>query len=130
MNRSSFFVDDAATAALQTRVPLANVVSGMFGGASCAPGIGIATENPGLDESQPNWTLLDQFGNARDDQRGQHIGGPGISAPSQSDGMEQTLPAATVRLYDNTTQTGDGGMTFPAPGAELVDLAVGWVESA
>ena len=123
---SSFFVDDASVTALDTRVPNANTNSGMFVGASNSPGIGISTENPGLDESLPSWTLLDQFDNARNAQRGQLLGGAGISDPGTSSGTAGTAPAATIRLYDNTTQDGTGEMTLPADGASLVDLAVGW----
>lgn len=132
----SFFTDDAATTALSTRVPDAIVNSGVFGGGSNAPGLGISTENPGLDESLPSWTLLDQFGNARNGQRGQHIGGPGISSPGESDGDEGTLPAASIRVYDPASlptyaekladPTLDGELTFPAENAVLVDLATGW----
>ena len=41
-------------------------------GGSCAPGIGIATANGECKLS--DWTVLDQFGNARDPQNSQHIG--------------------------------------------------------
>ncbi len=123
---STFFVDDEAVTALIARVPAAIGNSGMFGGASNSPGIGISTENPNLEESLPSWTLQDQFGNARNAQRGQHIGGAGISDPGTSSGTSGTLPAATIRLYDNATQDGSGTITLPADGASLVDLAVGW----
>ena len=43
----NFFIDDASVAALEIRVPLALFNSGMFAGASNAPGIGISSENPG-----------------------------------------------------------------------------------
>ena len=84
------FVDDAAVSALGVRVPDASVGTGMSAGASNAPGIGISTENPGLEESllpatdgsglsaTGPWTLLDQHGNARAGQIGQLLGGPGI----------------------------------------------------
>jgi len=127
---SSFFVDDAAVTALDTRVPNANTNSGMLGGASNSPGIGISTENPNLEQSLPNWTLLDQFGNVRNAQRGQCLGGAGISDAGTSSGTEGTLPAATIRLYDNTAQDGTGTITLPAEGAALVDLAVGWAAGA
>lgn len=138
----SFFVDDAAVTAMETRVPDAVANSGMFGGASNSPGIGISTENPGLEESLPNWTLLDQHGNARDDQIGQLIGGDGITEAADwpgSGGTEGTLPEASIRLMDAADlptyaekladPNVDGELTLPAFGAELVDLAVGWVES-
>lgn len=146
----SFFVDDAAVTAMTTRVPGATTFnSGVFGGASNSPGIGISTTNPGLEESLPNWTLLDQHGNARNDQIGQLVGGTGITAaadyPSSggitvapSTGMG-TAPGASIRLMDAADlptyaekladPNVDGNLTLPAFGAELVDLAVGWVES-
>jgi len=127
---SSFFVDDAAVTALDARVPNATYNSGMFGGASNSPGIGISTENPNLEQSLPNWTLLDQHGNARVNQIGQLIGGAGISDPGTSSGTEGTAPDATIRLYDNTTQDGTGAMSLPASGAALTDLAVGWAAGA
>lgn len=135
----SFFVDDAAVTALDARVPDAITNSGMFAGASNAPGIGISTENPNLEESLPSWTLLDQFGNARDDQRSQCIGGPGITLTTDwpgSGGQEGTLPAATIRLVaaaDLPTYAEkladpnvDGSLTLPAEGANLLALADGW----
>ncbi|MCP3871255.1 MAG: hypothetical protein GY703_24780 [Gammaproteobacteria bacterium] len=136
----SFFVDDAAVTAMTTRVPDAVFNSGVFAGASNAPGIGISTENPELSESLPNWTLEDQFGNARAAQRSQCIGGPGISSPSESDGQEGTLPAATIRLVSNSQlpdaaekeadSNVDGALAFPLLGANLTDLSTGWEEGA
>ena len=138
----SFFVDDAAVTALDTRVPNATANSGMFAGASNSPGIGISTETTGLEESLPNWTLLDQAGNARSSQRGQLIGGDGITEASDwpgSGGTEGTLPAATIRLMPVASLPTyaeklanpdvDGKLTLPAQGATLLDLAVGWVPS-
>ena len=124
--QASFFIDDAALTALSLRVPDAVNNSGMTYGASCAPGIGIATENPGLAESLPNWTLLDQFGNARVNQRSQHIGGAGISAPGTSSGDPVTDPGASIRLAPQADMTGNGALAFPKFGAELSDLATGW----
>ena len=134
----SFFVDDASVTALDARVPDAEVNSGMFAGASNSPGIGISTENPGLGESLPNWTLLDQFGNARVNQRSQCIGGPGISSPSESDGQEGTLPAAVATFIDvdalpTNAEKADGTYLdgqipalAPTPGCALNSLATGW----
>ncbi len=136
----SFFVDDASVTAMTARVPDAIFNSGAFAGGSNAPGIGISTENAGLAESLPNWTLLDQFGNARAAQRSQCIGGPGISSPSESNGQEGTLPAATIRLVSSddlstaaekaANPNVDGSLAFPLLGANLTDLAAGWVEGA
>lgn len=123
------FVDDAAVAALQARVPNANVNSGMFG-SNCGNGIGISTENPDLSESLPSWTLLDQHGNARVNQIGQLIGGLGISNAGTSSGAAGTLPEATIRLQDQDDLDGTGELSFPAPGAELSSLATGWEAGA
>jgi len=75
----SFFVDDPAVTFRQAEETNPDTLwnSGMFAGASNSPGIGISTENPNLEEQLPNWTLLDQFGNARESQIGQCIGGTG-----------------------------------------------------
>lgn len=119
------FVDDAAVAALQARVPNAVVNSGMFG-SNCGNGIGIGTDTTGLAESLPNWTLLDQHGNARVGQIGQLIGGAGISDAGTSSGTSGTAPAATIRLQDQDQLDGTGTLSFPAPNAELNALATGW----
>ena len=128
--QASFFIDDTGLAALAARVPAAIVNSGMMYGSSNAPGIGISTENPELGESLPSWTLLDQFGNARVNQRSQHIGGSGVSDAGTSSGQEGTLPAATLRLADQADMTGDGALAFPKFGAALNSLAVGWEAGA
>lgn len=137
----NFFIDDASVAALEIRVPLALFNSGMFAGASNAPGIGISSENPGLDESLPNWTLLDQFGNARVNQRSQCIGGPGITLTSDwpgSGGQEGTLPAAVATFIDpvdlptydeklaDSNVDGQIPTLAPTPGCALNSLAAGW----
>ena len=97
---------------------------------SNAPGIGISTTNPGLAEQLPNWTLLDQHGDARSSQISQHLGGPAISDAGTSSGLEGTLPDAIVRLVDTDTLDGTGELTFPALGADLTSLATGWEEGA
>ena len=149
----SVFVDDAAATALTTRVPDAIVNSGLFGGASNSPGIGISTENPDLQEAlfeatdgsgdlvTGSWTLLDQFGDVRA-QIGQLIGGTGITDVADypsSGGTEGTLPEATIRLIDPANlptyaekladPSVDGSLGFPAPNATLVTLEDGWQEA-
>ena len=128
--QASFFIDDTGLAALAARVPNAINNSGMTYGGSCACGIGISTEQPNLEQSLPNWTLIDQFGNARANQRSQHIGGSGISAAGTSSGQEGTLPAATIRLADQADMAGGGALSFPKLGAALNALATGWEEGA
>lgn len=138
----SLFVDDVSVTAMTTRVPDAVFNSGVFAGASNSPGIGISTENPGLEESLPNWTLLDQHGNARESQIGQLIGGDGITEASDwpgSGGVEGTLPDAIIRLIDpadlptaaekEADSNVDGQVSLPANGATLSVLADGWVEA-
>jgi hypothetical protein len=154
----SFFIDDAAVSALETRVPDASVDSGAFGGSCNGAGIGTLTTN--LEQSLPNWTLEDQFENPRTSQIGQLIGGNGIvprtgnvattwdktqvlytlQGAVSSGGTEGTLPDSTIRLYDGddlptraekeANPDLDGQLTLPASSASLVDLAIGWVEGA
>jgi len=127
------FIDDAAVTALGVRVPAASVDTGMNRGASNAPGIGISDDNPGLDESLPSWTLLDQFGDPRNAQVSQCIGGPGISAAGTSEGQEGKLPEAVTRFCTNPDNV-DGQPDNDAPivmgeGCDLLDLAVGWEDA-
>ena len=138
----SFFFDGDAGTALVARFtgqakPLPNFNSGMFAGASNAPGIGISTEQTNLAESDPSWTLLDQAGNARDPQIGQVLGGSGIGS-----GSSGTLPDNYIRLYaasDLPTAAEkaagtklDGQLPIDGttdPDAALVSLATGWAEA-
>jgi hypothetical protein len=140
MNKPNSFKDDAAVAALVIRVPAAQVGTGMdFGSNQC--GVGIATDNAGLDESLPSWTLLDQGEFANDfvprirvNQRSQCIGGPGISAAGTSDGQEGSLPAAVASLFINPIniegQPNPVGIPTVEGGAALADLALGWAVGA
>ena len=129
----TFFMDDVAQTAMEARVPAVVADTGMTFGASNAPGIGISTENPGLAESLPNWTLLDQHGDARVAQISQCIGGPGISAAGTSAGQEGTLPDAVVRFGANPDNVNgqpdnDDPITV-GNGADLVALATGWEDA-
>jgi len=120
------FVDDAAVTARTAEVPDADWNSGMLGAGNNGVGIG---PQAGLEESLPNWTLLDQFGNARNGQIGQYIGGPGYTDVADwpgSGGDEGTLPDSTIRVQDNEAMDGSGSLSFPAPNAVLTDLAAGW----
>lgn len=132
-NLPNAFIDDAAVIALAARVPAASTDTGLAYGGSNAPGIGIATDNTGLAESLPNWTLLDQAGNARDAQISQCIGGPGISAAGTSAGSAGTLPDSTIRLWvnpDNVNGQPDNNAPPVADNsAVLLDLAVGWTSA-
>ena len=139
----SFFKDDTAVSAMETRVPDAVSNSGVEAGGSNAPGIGISTENPGLDESLPNWTLENQFGQPRNPQTSQHIGGSGITQTSDwpgSGGAEGIEPEAPIRLatedslptYSEKLADGevDGAVQGATPNASLSDLADGWESAA
>jgi hypothetical protein len=121
------FVDDAALTAREAEVPGAVWNSGMLGGGGAGPGIGIGPQTD-LDESLPNWTLLDQFGNARNAQIGQNIGGSGYSDPGTSSGDEGIAPESTIRVQENETTDGSGALSLPAQGCSLITLAAGWVE--
>ena len=142
VSERSVFVDDTTLAAREAEVTDAEWNSGMLGGGG-GMGIGISTMNPGLDESLPNWTLEDQFGNERNFQRSQYIGGSGYTDPADypsSGGDEGTLPDSTIRLQDEDDlptnaekEAGtrlDGSLVLPADGAALVDLDTGWEGAA
>ena len=117
------FIDDVAVGIRSGEVPDAAFNNGMNLGGSNACGVGIGTENPNLEESLPNWTLLDQHGNPRTTQISQHIGGSGLG-----DGSSGTAPDAITRFYA-VSANGDGSGVYTA-NPSLVDLAVGWVEGA
>lgn len=83
LNLATYYLsDNAANTVRQPEVPLADFEGGMNRGGSCAPGLGINTGNvnPKLDD----WTVLDQDGNARAPQNGQHLGGSGLGDGDQS----------------------------------------------
>ena len=70
------------------------------------PGIGIASDNPNLEQQLPNWTLLDQAGNVRTPQKAGAIG---------QDQDSENIPYIV------------NGDEFTTEGfALLADLAVGW----
>ena len=130
-NLANAFYDVVAIAAGEIRNTTASWTTGCNLGGSCAPGIGIATDNTNLEESLPNWTLLDQFGNVRDAQIGQLIGGPGIRDAVTSSGQEGTLPDSTIRLFtnpDNVNGQPDNDAAAVAAGSAILRvLADGWL---
>ena len=116
-NKTATFNQSAAVTARQAEVPNARWYTGGQWAAACACGLGIGTDNPGLDESLPNWTLLDQAGAARNPQKSQSIGGSGLGDGDQSTAnMSITVPTGTE---GGQTQTGT---------PQLLSLANGWVE--
>jgi len=108
----------AALTARAPQVPAASFVNGLNTAAMAT--VGIATDNPGLSESLPSWTLLDQFGVARTPQKTQCIGGSGLGLGTQGRTTEYPIITATA------SASGDGTVTATGT-AQLADLAVGWV---
>lgn len=95
--------------------------------ASNSPGIGIANAGDvstiNLDQSLPNWTLLDQDGDPRTPQVGQYIGGSGLGAGVAGKG---TVGITVSNSLGNKGFIGPS----PTPFATLADLAVGWTAVA
>ena len=118
------FIDTVAVSARGGEVPAASFGDGMNLGGSNAPGIGINMLAGAVVGTPEQFTLLDQFSNARVGQISQHIGGPGISDPGTSSGQEGTLPDAVIRTGTNSA-AGDGAIT-PTGNANLNSLALGW----
>ena len=121
-NQPTSFIDATSVTAREAEVPLAAFDNGMNLGGSNAPGLGIATageiQTQDLDESLPNWTLLDQDEDAREPQVSQHIGGDGLD-----DGV---AGKGTVAIDVNVNDAaGDGSATIDGV-ATLADLSVGW----
>ena len=121
-NQPTSFLDATSVTAREAEVPLAAFDNGMNLGGSNAPGLGIATageiQTQDLDESLPNWTLLDQDEDAREPQVSQHIGGDGLD-----DGV---AGKGTVAIDVNVNDAaGDGSATIDGV-ATLADLSVGW----
>jgi hypothetical protein len=135
--KPTFFIDDAATAARGAEVPGATFNSGCYGGASNSPGIGINVDGGAIVDEPQQFTVLDQFGNARQAQIGQCIGGSGFvdrvtqsgsDAWPLSGGDEGTAPDSTIRVVADSSAESGGVITLPAEGAWLTDAATGWVE--
>ena len=132
------FVDDAAVAfrtAEETNDD-ANWQNGMNAVASNAPGIGINQGGGAVVGTPEQFTLLDQFGNAREAQISQVLGGLGfvdrdtVPWPS-SGGVEGTLPDGVIRFGPQDAQypDGSGEITF-AGNSTLSVLATGWTIQA
>lgn len=118
MNKPTAYLDVVAVAARALELPDADFTNGMTWGGSCAPGVGIATDNPNLEESLPSWTLLDQNEDARAPQVGQAIGGSAIDGGTTDPAL---LP---VKVLANSVE-GDGDAMIDGL-ATLTTLAAGW----
>ena len=123
MANPTFFIEDASVTAREAEVPLASFDNGC-NLAGAGPGIGINALGGAVVGTPEQFTLLDQFGNARVGQLGQHIGGPGYSAAGTSNGQEGTLPDGVIRT-GTVSLTGDGVVTITG-NMNLNTLALGW----
>ena len=117
MNEPTGYINDVDLSFRSSEVPLASWTTGMTYGASNAPGIGVATGNPGLAQSLPNWTLLDQDSAARTPQVSQILGGGGYA---------RTEGKGTTAIDVFVNGSGDGSATSTQE-ANLVTLSAGWV---
>ena len=119
------FIDDAALAAREIEfLPRTCFRGGANLAGSNACGIGIGIDAGRVVGTPAQFTLLDQFGNARNAQISQHIGGLGYSEKGTSSGTSGTLPDAVIRTGPSES---DGDITFGG-NAALITLAAGWVE--
>lgn len=128
MTEATYFVDDLAVAARAAEVPDADFDTGMNIGGSNACGIGINIDQGAVVGEPQQFTLLDQFDNARAAQISQSIGGYPYADPADwpsSGGTEGTAPEAVIRAGDPSAN-GDGAIV-PVGNATLTDIAVGWV---
>ena len=138
MTLPTYFVDDVAVAARAIETPGASFANGVNIGGSNAPGIGINVLGGAVVGTPDQFTLLDQFGNARDAQISQSIGGlpyvdRGTVPYPGSGGTPGTTPDATLAYGTAPTQAAkdadsalDGTIT-PDGAPSLLDVAVGWV---
>lgn len=135
------FIDRAAVDVRDGEVPDADWDGGANAPASCAPGIGITyplTNLPAFTTpTGPNWSLLDQFSDARTPQVSQVIGGEGVTTSSDwptSGGIEGNGESHGEAIEIVTNPDDVDGAPDPAnPGptpvgdATLASLAAGWV---
>lgn len=139
MGEPTMFQDNIAQTARALEVPAASFQNGMNLGGSCAPGIGINMNEGAVVGTPEQFTLLDQFENAREAQISQSIGGfpfverDGTVPYPGSGGTEGTLPDAVIRFGTMPTQAAkdaadpsiDGTMVLIG-NSTLSVLADGW----
>ena len=94
MNTPTVYVDNIELIIRSGEIPDAQWGTGMDYGASNAPGVGIATDNAGLEQSLPSWTRLDQDEAARTPQVSQIIGGGGPTIT-----MLTIIPTITMIIH-------------------------------
>ena len=131
MGEPTYFIDDVAVTEREGDVPLASFDNGMNMAGSSAMGTGINMNEGAVIGTPEQFTLLDQFGNARAAQISQHIGGSGLG-----DGSEGTLPDSIIRFGTMPTNAAkeaadpsiDGTVIFVGDAA-LITLGGGWVDT-
>lgn len=135
MGEPTYFIDDVARTAREAEVTAADFDNGMNLGGSNACGIGINMNEGAVVGTPEQFTLLDQFENARAAQISQHIGGEGLTLVADwpsSGGQEGTLPDAVIRFGTLPTQaakdadTAVDGTIIPVGNATLSVLLDGW----
>jgi hypothetical protein len=124
-NQPTYMRNDTAVSTRQAEVPSASFENGLNYSGSNAPGIGIANANvqatQDMDDNPiPNWTLTDQFGNARDPQNSQHIGGSGLNGGDASEypiNYGETFPTGSTIADGEASYTdvNNGFETINAP---------------
>ena len=151
---ATYFTDDAAVTAREAEAPDADFRNGMNNGGSNAPGIGINMLEGAVVGTPEQFTLLDQFENARAAQISQSIGGlPSVprtgdqvftwdrsqplysaNGAASSGGTEGTAPDSVIQYGDAPTQAAKDaadpsidGTIITVGGAALPVLANGWV---
>ena len=136
---ATFFQDDTAVTARELEVTAASFVNGMNMGGSNAPGIGINMLEGAVVGTPEQFTLLDQFGDAREAQISQSIGGYPYTDPANypsSDGTEGVAPEAVIQYGASPTQAAKNadpaldGTIITTANATLSVLANGWVANA
>lgn len=120
MGEPTYFIDDIAQTARAAEVPNADFAAGCNEAGSCAPGLGINMNEGAISGTPENFTLLDQFGNARAAQISQHIGGSGLDV-----GSVGLLPEAVARFGTNPADA--SGEITVIGNCTLTTLAGGWV---
>jgi len=117
MNNPTYYINVLENIGRAGEVPAASFANGGNVAGTNSPGIGVSTGVTNLEQSLPNWTLLDQDGVARVPQDGQAIG----------NAASALFPGITVG--DNAETTGDG--VYAGAGilgfAVLSSLATGWI---
>ena len=136
MGEPTYFIDDIARTAREAEVTAASFDNGMNLGGACACGLGINMNEGAVVGTPEQFTLLDQFENAREAQISQHIGGEGLTLVADwpsSGGQEGTLPDAVIRFGTLPTQaakdadTALDGTIIAVGNATLTTLGAGWV---